>query len=83
MNEVGPVSRREGASSGFPTLDTDLCGAGAGTTKRVCIATPDIVGPINNGGIGTAYYHVARELAQWGHEVVIRLRERQRPGTRS
>ena len=56
------------------TLDGDLSGgvcAPGGSRKRVCIATPDILGPVKNGGIGTAYHHMARSLAQWGHEVVI------------
>ena len=44
---------------------------GGGTKKRVCIATPDILGPVKNGGIGTAYHHVARFLAEQGHNVVI------------
>ena len=37
----------------------------------MCIATPDILGPNMNGGIGTAYHHLARALVQWGHQVVI------------
>src|SRR5262245_5628261 len=37
----------------------------------VCIVTPDIVGPIKNGGIGTACYHFARLLAEAGHAVTI------------
>ena len=58
----------------IPTLETDL-GAGrderpAGT-KRICIATADILGPVRNGGIGTAYHHLARVLAASGHDVVI------------
>ena len=67
-----------------PTLDTDLVtdtgpdAAKLATTKRICIATPDILGPIKNGGIGTAYHHLARlladERARGGH----RLRQRQR-----
>ena len=59
------------AAAAFPALDTDLDGAPPGPPKRVCIATPDILGPIRNGGIGTAYHHAARMLAAWGHEVVI------------
>ena len=59
------------APGGYPTLDTDLRDAAAGTKKRVCIATPDILGPVKNGGIGTAYSHVARFLAERGHDVVI------------
>ena len=59
------------AAAAFPALDTDLDDAPPGPPKRVCIATADILGPIKNGGIGTAYYHVARMLAAWGHDVVI------------
>ena len=55
----------------FRTLDTDLAASGAGSAKRVCIATPDILGPVKNGGIGTAYHHLARLLARRGHEVTV------------
>ena len=58
----------------FPTLDADLTdalGEPGEKTRRVCIATPDILGPVKNGGIGTAYHHLARLLAGWGHQVVI------------
>jgi O-antigen biosynthesis protein len=37
----------------------------------VCIVTGDIVGPIRNGGIGTAYYALARALARAGQDVTI------------
>ena len=62
------------AAGEWPTLDIDVePGSDADGTvrKRICIATPDIVGPVRNGGIGTAYHHLARMLAKWGHEVVI------------
>ena len=62
------------AADGWPALDTDLgraSGARPGPPKRICIATPDILGPIKNGGIGTAFHHLARLLAAWRHEVVI------------
>lgn len=39
--------------------------------KRHCIVTPDIIGPINNGGIGTACFHLARFLRSLGDEVDI------------
>ena len=65
------MHRIDAAATAFPPLDTDLDGAPPGPPKRICIATPDILGPIRNGGIGTAYHHVARMLAAWGHEVVI------------
>lgn len=37
--------------------------------KKICIVTPDIVGPMKNGGIGTACYWLARFLAQNGYRV--------------
>ena len=37
----------------------------------ICIVTPDIVGPVKNGGIGTACYHYARILAAAGHPVSV------------
>ena len=40
-------------------------------TLDICIATCDIVGPIRNGGIGTAYYQMALALARAGHRVTV------------
>jgi glycosyltransferase involved in cell wall biosynthesis len=37
----------------------------------VCIATGDIIGPIRNGGIGTAYFSLASALAEAGHDVTV------------
>ena len=65
----GPSADR--GPGGYPTLDTDLCDGEASAKKRVCIATPDILGPIKNGGIGTAFHYLARLLAERGHDVVI------------
>ena len=62
------------AAAAWPALDTDLDrapGAPSAPPKRICIATPDILGPIKNGGIGTACHHLARQLAAWDHEVTI------------
>ena len=42
-----------------------------GAPPAVAIVTPDIVGPIRNGGIGTAYTALARALALAGHDVTI------------
>jgi len=69
-----------------PTLDTDL-GAADGrrpptTTKRICIATPelpgrngsrslDIAGRTGNGGLDTPDRRLPRLLASWGHDVVV------------
>ena len=41
------------------------------TPLDICIVTCDIVGPIRNGGIGTAYYSMARTLADAGHRVTV------------
>jgi glycosyltransferase involved in cell wall biosynthesis len=38
---------------------------------KICIVTADIVGPIRNGGIGTAYYNLAHALARAGHAVTV------------
>jgi len=38
---------------------------------RTCIVTSDITGPIRNGGIGSAYYSLARLLADAGHAVTV------------
>ena len=70
MSEAHAAADAGRAAGIWPTLDTDLEGA-PHAPKRVCIATPDILGPIKNGGIGTAYHHLARQLAAWGHEVTI------------
>ena len=60
----------------WPTLDADVvpepdASPGRVARKRICIATPDVAGPVKCGGIGTAYHHLARMLAGWGHEVTI------------
>ena len=58
-----PAGRRH-----FPSLP-----ASAGLTParpmRVCIASPEFIGPTRNGGIGTAYTALARTLAAAGHQV--------------
>jgi glycosyltransferase involved in cell wall biosynthesis len=38
---------------------------------RICIASPDILGPIRNGGVGTACTALAQFLAAEGHEVTL------------
>lgn len=41
------------------------------STLRVCIVTQDIVGPIRNGGIGTAYRFVAELLSKNDFDITI------------
>jgi glycosyltransferase involved in cell wall biosynthesis len=38
---------------------------------KICIASPDIVGPIRNGGVGTACTALAQGLASAGHQVTL------------
>lgn len=39
--------------------------------KKICIVTPDIVGPMKNGGIGTACYWLAIFLASRGYRISV------------
>ena len=57
----------------FPPLPVQTRGdASAGCRKRrVCIVSYDFVGPIRNGGIGTAFTSLAEALASAGHEVTL------------
>lgn len=40
-------------------------------TRSICIATPDILGPIRNGGIGSACFEIAKIWRGAGHKVTI------------
>lgn len=55
----------------FPLLESAASGNNKPTSKRILIITQDIIGPVTNGGIGTAYYYASTELARMGHEVSI------------
>ena len=46
-----------------------------GFDRGICIVTPDFVGPINNGGIGTACYQYGLALANSGHQVTVLFTE--------
>jgi glycogen synthase len=39
--------------------------------KKVLIMTPDIEGPVRNGGIGTAFTALATTLAKKGYDVDV------------
>lgn len=52
----------------FPSLASLT---GAGDKIRICIVTPDLLGPVKNGGIGTACAYLAHALADAGHKVSI------------
>ena len=79
------MNRIDAEAPAFRTLDADLGDEPRdrpGKAKRICIATPDILGPIKNGGIGTAYHHMARMLAERGHRVVVAFVNRNAADTR-
>jgi glycosyltransferase involved in cell wall biosynthesis len=54
----------------FPNLPVEESGEHL-HTARVCIATYEILGPSQNGGIGTAYFSLATTLASANHDVTI------------
>jgi glycosyltransferase involved in cell wall biosynthesis len=39
--------------------------------QRIAIVTPDILGPVRNGGVGTACWEIATVLARAGHGVTL------------
>lgn len=39
--------------------------------KKICIVTPDVIGPVKNGGIGTHCFYLAQTLAQAGMKVTL------------
>ncbi len=57
-------------ASSYPPLP--LSSAGPASRKlRVCIASFDFVGPVRNGGVGTAFTSLGEALAAAGHEVTL------------
>jgi glycosyltransferase involved in cell wall biosynthesis len=54
----------------FPNLPIEPSGSSR-RTARVCIATYEILGPSQHGGIGTAYYSLAVTLAAAHHDVTV------------
>jgi glycosyltransferase involved in cell wall biosynthesis len=54
----------------FPALPPQLLDASS-RPARVCLATPEIAGPIFTGGVGTFYASLADALVRHGHEVTI------------
>lgn len=41
------------------------------TAQRICLLTLDFVGPVRNGGIGTAFFALAERLCDAGHAVTV------------
>ena len=54
----------------YPALPT--CGGSrAARPLRICIASFDFVGPVKNGGVGTAFTSLGEAMAAAGHEVTL------------
>ncbi len=70
MTTNGTRSTLSASSGGIRSLSEDLRESSA-ARRRICIATDDIVGPVRNGGIGTAYSGLAQVLAAAGHDVTV------------
>ncbi len=58
------------SASSYPALPLSPAG-GAKRKLRVCIASFDFVGPVRNGGVGTAFTSLGEALAAAGHEVTL------------
>src|ERR1700761_4420632 len=54
----------------FPSLPAGTVPAGS-QRLRICIASCEFIGPIRNGGIGTAYTAMAHALVAAGHDVTL------------
>ena len=65
----GGKASQVGTSASYPSLPIDA--SAPRKQVRVCIVTPEFVGPTRNGGVGTAYTTLALLLAQAGHEVTV------------
>ena len=56
----------------FPRLSTAFEPPGPAVRPlRLCIVTRELYGPFRNGGIGTAYTHLAHFLTALGHDVTV------------
>lgn len=62
-------------STTLPTLPEEFpslpAGQGMFHPLRICIASYDFVGPVRNGGVGTAFTSLGEALAAAGHDVTL------------
>lgn len=70
MNPTNPSPGHPPGPPTFAPLPLDAPGS-QGKPLRICIASFDLVGPIRNGGVGTAFTSLAEALAAAGHEVTL------------
>jgi len=56
----------------FPSLGDQVGGRKLSFKPlNICIITQDFVGPVKNGGIGTAYTYAAKAFSNAGHNVTV------------
>ena len=80
-DDIGKCLSADGRTLRFPYISPEQAENATTTNKRLqeaanrrhhCIVTPDFIGPVKNGGIGTATFHQARFLRrELGHEVTV------------
>ncbi len=63
--------RRQGAARQAETATPLPVAQDRRRPARVCIATADLLGPVKNGGVGTACRRLAECLAEAGHDVTV------------
>ena len=64
--------RFPGLDSVLPVENSERAKAGSeGQSLRICMVAAEVVGPVSNGGIGTAFTALARSLTAAGHHVTL------------
>ena len=71
FGRLSQTLREQSATAVFPGLPVLKNESEQTRPLRVCILTQDFVGPVRNGGIGTAYRYLADFLVEQGHEVTV------------
>lgn len=66
---ISALSAPVSSNRSWPVLP-DLVGS-PGKRRRICIASFDFVGPVKNGGVGTAFTSLGEALAAAGHDVTL------------
>lgn len=55
----------------YPSLPSAGTTGAKSAKRRICIASFDFIGPVRNGGVGTAFTSLGEALAAAGHEVTL------------
>jgi glycosyltransferase involved in cell wall biosynthesis len=67
LGTVEALASRQGTFARLPARSS----AASSRSVRVCLATPEIAGPIFTGGVGRFYASLADALVRQGHQVTI------------